>query len=220
MNPQAPTPLPPQPDQPAPAPAGPQALPSVQQVPQPAAAPQPQQTDALQPVPEPEEPQVITGQAGGTIAEDGAFVWDAEEYAYHSKGPAWFMVLGAVTLVLTIGAVVLQQYLFAVLLVIMGVTLGFFAAHPPRRISYRLTPTTVQVGDKLFDLHRYRSFGILPDEDMYLAIFRPVKKVAPGISIRFSDAEGEQIVDILGSVLPMEEFHEDLIDRIMRRLRF
>jgi hypothetical protein len=50
-------------------------------------------------------------------------------------------------------------------------------------------------------------------------VFLPKKRFSPSVSIYFPEESGEQIVDILGSILPMEKIKLDFIDRIVRKLK-
>lgn len=174
------------------------------------------------PVPEQQLPPAAPPVAPPQPApvDDGAFEWSAPEYQHHEKSAAWFVILGAITLVATVAAVVLGQYFFAALIVAMGCALGFFAARPPRTVRYRLTGHSVQVGDKTFELREFRSFGILGDSPFFSIRLLPVKKLSPAVNLFFSDAEGEHIVDVLAASLPMEELQLDGIEKIMQRLRF
>jgi hypothetical protein len=47
----------------------------------------------------------------------------------------------------------------------------------------------------------------------------PTKRFAPGVSVYFPTEVGEQIVDILGQRLPMENLKLDLVDVVVRKLR-
>jgi hypothetical protein len=47
----------------------------------------------------------------------------------------------------------------------------------------------------------------------------PTKRFKPGVSVYFPEEAGEAIVDMLGARLPMQEFHLDIIDKLVRKLR-
>ena len=48
----------------------------------------------------------------------------------------------------------------------------------------------------------------------------PVKRFAPSVNVYFPPENGEQIVDVFGAVLPMEEVKQDFIDRLSEKLHF
>lgn len=146
--------------------------------------------------------------------------WEASEYVQHAKGPAWFIVVGVVTVVAMGVALFFQQWLLVVLLAVMGVTFAIFGMRKPRVIRYRLSDDGLVIGDKTYRLTDFRAFGVREDGAFYTVMLIPVKRLAPGLNIYFSEDEGERILDILGDHLPMEPMQTDPIDLLMSKLRF
>ena len=70
---------------------------------------------------------------------------------------------------------------------------------------------------QIFD--EFKSFGLIKDDGENSIMLVPRKRFAPGISVYFPEEVGEQLVDILGSRLPMEELKLDIFDVIIRKLR-
>ncbi len=146
--------------------------------------------------------------------------WQAPEYVHHDKSMTWYIILGGVTVVSIVAAIFFKLYFFAFVILVISFALGFFAARPPRMVTYRLSDDGLQVGDKTFKFSAFRSFGIITDDSRYSILLRPVKRFAPGVTIFFTDHEGEDVVDVLAAYLPMEEMQEDFFDRLMHKLRF
>ena len=146
--------------------------------------------------------------------------WEASEYVQHTKGPGWFAALGAVTLVGVGLAVFFQQWLLTVLIVVMGVAFGIFGMRKPRVVHYRLSDDGLVIGEKTYHLTDFRAFGIREDGAFYTVMLIPVKRLAPGLNIYFSEDEGDHILDILSSHLPVEKMQPDPIDLLMHKLRF
>jgi len=149
-----------------------------------------------------------------------ALTWEASEYVHTDKGSMWLVGLGAVTLVVAGIAVYFQAWTFLILVLVMGVAMGVFAFRPPRTVHYVLNDSGVQIGGKLYHYSDFRAFGILEDGAFFTMELIPAKRFAPALSVYFAEAQGEDIVDIVGSHLPMENIQPDVIDHIMRRLRF
>jgi hypothetical protein len=147
--------------------------------------------------------------------------WEASEYIHHAKSPLWFVGYGAFMLVLLAVAYFLTQaWTFVVLVVVMAVAIGVFATRPPRLLHYSLTDTGIQIEDSGYHYSDFRAFGIINDGALYSIMLIPVKRFMPAVNIYFAEEDGEKIVDILGARLPMEDLHLDVIDQLMRRLRF
>jgi hypothetical protein len=71
----------------------------------------------------------------------------------------------------------------------------------------------------LYHLTDFRAFGLIKDGDNHSIMLIPIKRFSPGVSVYFPEEAGEQIVDILGQRLPMEELKLDVVDIIVRKLR-
>lgn len=74
-------------------------------------------------------------------------------------------------------------------------------------------------GDKQYLFENYRAFGILQDDTNFAIVLMPRKRFSPVVTVYFPKDKGEEIVDIFGMRLPMEEVKLDLLDKIVRKLR-
>jgi hypothetical protein len=146
--------------------------------------------------------------------------WEASEYVHIDKGGAWIAGLVIVTLVFVGIAVWLAAWTFVALILVMAVAVGVFAFRPPHTVRYTLTHDGIIIGDKTFNYSDFRAFGILEDGAFFTMTLIPIKRFAPALSVYFAEDHGEQIVDIVGDHLPMEDVKPDFIDTIVRRLRF
>ena len=147
--------------------------------------------------------------------------WEASEYIHHSKSPLWFVSYVVVMLVLLAVAYFwTHAWTFVVLVVVMAVAIGVFATRPPRTMHYALTDSGLQIEKSHYGYNDFRAFGIINDGALYSIMLIPTKRFMPAVNIYFAEEDGEKIVDILGARLPMEELHLDIVDRLMRRLRF
>ena len=151
--------------------------------------------------------------------------WQASEYVHHEKQGMWFAALAGGALLLIIVTFFLfgntmTFWSFAVLVVVMAVALAVYAVRPPRIMRYELSNRGIDVNDKHFSYQDFRYFGIIQDGPLYSAQLVSVKRFIPVVSVYFPGESGEQIVDMLGEHLPMQHVEPDIIDKLMRRLRF
>jgi len=174
-----------------------------------------------QPVGQPEVlPSPYAAPAHNVNAVPSTLTWEASEYVHNDKGSTWLIGLITITLIFAGIALYLQAWTFLILVVVMGVTMGIFAFRPPHVIRYTLNDNGVQIASKVFHYNDFRAFGIMQEGAFYTMTLIPVKRFSPSLSVYFSEAQGEHIVDIVGSHLPMEHIEPDAIDHIMHRLRF
>lgn len=207
-----------------PAPVQPQVLPApvapTAPTPVPSAAPQQPLVSPAPVQPPVDEPAEFQPPEPSYDEDPEVVSWEASEYVHHAKGAGWLVGFIAATLVLLAIAIFTQAWTFAVLIVVMGVALGIIAFRPPHTMHYALSHSGLQINDKIYDFSDFRAFGVIDDGVLYSVMLMPIKRLAPVVTIYFEEQDGEQIVDILGSYLPMEDLQQDPFDKLMRRLRF
>lgn len=147
--------------------------------------------------------------------------WEASEYIHHTKSFAWYSAyVGVMLFLLALAYFVTHSWTFMILVIVMSVALGIYANRPPRTLHYALTGAGIQIDQTVYKYSDFRAFGIMSDGALYSIMLIPAKRFLPAVSIYFAEDDGEEIVDILGARLPMEEIHLDVVDRLVRRLRF
>ena len=53
----------------------------------------------------------------------------------------------------------------------------------------------------------------------FAIVLIPRKKLSPSVKVYFPENKGEEIVDMFGMRLPMEEVKQDLLDKLVEFLR-
>ncbi|RYX79418.1 hypothetical protein EON76_01710 [bacterium] len=145
--------------------------------------------------------------------------WRASEYIHQEKGTVWFIVFGIV-LAIGIGLAIWQQaWTFVALLIVIAITIVVFAKRPPRVLDYSLSNEGLNVDQTLHKFTDFKSFGVIRDGEEFSVMLIPRRRFQPGITVYFPEEAGEDIVDALGSRLPMKDLHLDAVDRLVRKLR-
>ncbi len=188
----------------------------------------PAPTPAPAPAPAVEQPVVEQEQFGDPL-QDGdmpeedleePITWSAHEYIHQEKGALWFLAFAVV--VIALGAVslfLMKSWTFAALLVVIALVVIVYSRRPPRELTYSLGDEGLMIDDTLHKFATFKSFGVIRDGEQFSVMLIPIQRFQPGITVYFPEEAGEDIVDILGSRLPMKELHLDVIDRIVRLLR-
>ena len=152
--------------------------------------------------------------------KEGVVHWQAKEYIAPEKNAMWYILLGVVVIgVIALDILFLKSYTVSALFVAIAVAIVVMSVRPPRDIDYTLSDKGIHIGGQLYSLADYRAFGVLHDGKENSIMLIPVKRFRPGLSVYFPVEQGEQIVDILGQKLPMEELRLDFVDKIVRWLR-
>lgn len=178
----------------------------------------------------PTTPQVprVTLQAEGVPLVDGTrlaaparpVTWQAKEYITPEKNIAWYVGLFLVVAAgIIIDVLFLKAWTVSLLLVAIAAVLIVMTVRPSRDITYELSSKGLRVGDQLYSLSDYKAFGVVHDGKENSIFLIPVKRFKPGLSVYFPVESGEQIVELLGHYLPMQEIRLDFIDKVVRMLR-
>ena len=153
-------------------------------------------------------------------APDAPVSWTAGEYVHPEKNGLWYVLFVIIALgLIATDIFLLKSYTFSVLVVVMAVSLVVYIRRAPRDIQYTLSAKQgLYIGEKLYNLADFKAFGLIRDGEHHSIMLIPIKRFATGVSVYFPEEAGERIVDILGSILPMENLKLDMIDIVVRKL--
>ena len=146
--------------------------------------------------------------------------WNAPEGVRVQRGAVWYVLFAIVLAgLMALAILVFQNWTFAILLPIMAVALFVLSNKNPQTINYAISPKGIYIADTLHDFSEFRAFGLLHENNQHSILLLPVKRFSPGLTIYFSEAEGEKIVDMLGARLPMQEIKPDALEKFIRLIK-
>ena len=165
--------------------------------------------------------QVAQPSTDNTLTKDDPVNWTASEYIHMEKGGWWFVIFILVVLgLIALDIFVLRAWTFSLLVIVMAIAVIVYSRRPPRTLHYALSGSQgLYVDEKLHHYDDFKAFGMIRDGEHYSIMLIPRKRFSPGVSVYFPEEVGEQIIDILGKRLPMENLKLDTIDIIVRKLR-
>lgn len=155
------------------------------------------------------------------VEQGVAVTWSAHEYVAREKNVLWYIIFVVVCLgFIALDVFIMQSWTFSILVIVMAIALIIYTNRPARTINYTLSADKgLYVGEALHPLSNFKSFGILEEDGVHSIYLMPVKRFSPGLSVYFPQESGEEIVDILGKQLPIEDLKLDMLDTLVRRLR-
>lgn len=156
-----------------------------------------------------------------STASHETVAWTASEYIAHEKSGSWYMLL-SVTVIGFAAAVWLltRELVSPVVIVVMGLAFGTFAARKPQVLTYELTNSALRVGERTYPYSLFKSFTIVEEGAIHSIMLMPLQRFMPPLSVYYDPADEEKIADALQSYLPYEDRRQDVVDRIMRKIRF
>lgn len=87
-------------------------------------------------------------------------VWSALEYEEKERSNDWFWALGVIVVTSSLASIIFGNYFFAVLLILGGLLLGFFAIKKPDIVTYELNPKGLKIRNRLYPYENIKSFWV------------------------------------------------------------
>src|SRR3989344_5603808 len=146
--------------------------------------------------------------------------WETLEYEYRERSSNWYWVVGLIALSLVIGAMVMKNFLLAILVLLGAFTLMLYAKRPPRRMRASVSRRGIQIHNSLFPFHTLRSFWLHDEEDAPRKIIvRSEKLFMPHIHLPLApDLDHEALRAFLLDFLPEEPHRPTIIDILAEHL--
>ncbi|MDR0887407.1 MAG: hypothetical protein LBM97_01825 [Candidatus Nomurabacteria bacterium] len=153
---------------------------------------------------------------------DRVIAWSAPEYIHSQKTGFWIVTVILIAFILLAISVYFQSWTFTILI---GVAIFAGIVHlksEPRNINYSLSGDSLKINDHNYDLANFKAFGIQNNAEhkVFSIILVPQKRFSGNVILFFPESLGEDIVDLLGTVLPIEDISPDILDRVLGLLRF
>ena len=146
--------------------------------------------------------------------------WSALEYEEKERSVDWFWALGIIVVAGSITSLIYGNYFFAILLILSGILLGFFAIKKPEMVSYELNKKGLKIKTRLFPYESMKSFFVQTTPKPMLFV-KSSRMFMPILSMPIEDNLAEDIRSLLlSNNVQEEEMKEGPSEKIMERLGF
>lgn len=147
--------------------------------------------------------------------------WEAFEHPHVEKKSDWYWALGIISFVGAAIAVVFDNILFAIVIVLSAVLMAVVSMRKPSIVPYAITPRGMRVDDELYPYATLESFCI--DEEAPSGpqlILKSSGMLRPLMVIPLPPEAIEEVDTILAERLPEEHLEESLAHRLLEFLGF
>lgn len=206
--------------------SGPANIPSPGSMPPSEPAPQvpPRAEVATSPIDESVTPDISPSISSPDFADslvDTSITWQSVEYLTHDKNPLWYggLVLGSIVISVIV-YLLNHDVATAVIILFALVGLIYFSGRKPREQRFTVSSEGVQVGRNFYAFHDFRSFSVAEDPSSVSIILTPLKRFMPAVNILVPAEYEEKVVNLIADILPHEQHRTDVVDTLMRHLRF
>ncbi len=153
--------------------------------------------------------------------EENSLRWLGYEYHHTDKSVDWFWAVGITAICTAIIALIFDNFLFGVFILIAGAMMMILANRPPEIVEYKLTPKGLMINSKLYVYKDLDTFWvdthIAIDPELLIKTKKSLHKLFI-IPITEPMIDPHDVRDYLLRVLKEEHMDEPLFHRIMRRL--
>ena len=87
--------------------------------------------------------------------------WEVDEYPRHERSRTWFIVAGIIGAALLVYAVVTANFLFAVIVLMLGVIILLTTFKEPQRVEVHITTMGIVVGNTFYPYKDVKDFSIV-----------------------------------------------------------
>ncbi len=147
--------------------------------------------------------------------------WQNFEYKQKNHRVDWFLAVGIIAAALIITAVINENILFAIFIMLGVFTLLMYTARKPKLIQFEINEKGIIVGDIIYPYKKLKSFFIRKKLDEAYLILESEGLITPHITIPLSKkVTGGEIHEFLSKYLKEEENIESVAEIVMDRLGF
>ncbi len=147
--------------------------------------------------------------------------WTASEFIAHQKGVGWYLVLAISAIILAgLTYLISRDLISAVVVVVVAILLAVIASRKPRELQYSVSSKGFTAGHRSYAYGMFKSFSIVQEGAFSSILFMPLKRFMPPVTIYYSPEDESKVVEMLGAYLPVAPVRNDLIDKLLERIRF
>ena len=155
-------------------------------------------------------------------ATDSSITWSASEYIAHQKALGWYLAFSLITFIIVVGIYFItgKDIISAGVIALVAIVFAVYAGRQPKTQQYGIDSYGIMIGAKSYSFQDFKSFSV-NDEGAFASVtFMPLKRFMPTISVYFDPQDEDKIMDVISLYLPFEPRGTDLVDQLMKKIRF
>ena len=145
--------------------------------------------------------------------------WQAYDRVPQKHSPDWYWAVGIIALSSMVTALLLNNILFAILVVLSTIVLFLYTLKKPELVTYELTNRGLWINKDFSPFTTFESFFVTEDESAKL-IIKSKGLIIPLSIIPIETLDSQTVREFLQDYLPEVELQEPLSKRIMEFLGF
>lgn len=150
------------------------------------------------------------------------FSWETPEFEFKEKRKDWYWIVGIISVILVVVAIILGNYLFAFLIVMGAFLMIRLATKEPLVIPVEISESGVKVYNQMYSYDHLFSFWIRSNnQGEAILLLLSNQKISPILSLTIDpNIDLLMLREYLNQFIPEQELQEPLTDRIIQKIGF
>lgn len=146
--------------------------------------------------------------------------WQTFDRIHTNKTNDWYWIVGIVTITIAVISILLNNIIFAILIIVASFTLTLRATKKPEILDIVINKTGVQMGKIFFPYSNLEAYWVETRDHHPRIILKSKKTFMPFISILLEETDPEEVDHFLSNYLKNEEHTEPLFEKLLIYLGF
>ncbi len=146
--------------------------------------------------------------------------WQTHEYHHTEKTSDWYWIVGIVTVSIALIAIILNNIIFAILIIVSSFTMSLFASKKPEIINVDIDNAGVTINKTRYPYSNLDSFWVELTHFRPRMILKSKKMFMPYIVVFIEEVDPEDVREALSSRIQEEEHHEPFLEKLLIYLGF
>lgn len=150
------------------------------------------------------------------------FSWSFKEYEKHVRSTRWYWLMSIIGLAMLIFAILSQNYLFAIIIVLFSIIIFLQDKNDPIEIPFAIAETGIIIGNKYYRFSELKDFWVIYNPPEVKVLYFGLKEVFKHrLHIPLGDIDPRPIHEYISRFVTenLEEEDEPFSDKMGRLLK-
>ncbi len=141
--------------------------------------------------------------------------WRSPQHIYTEKTADWYWIVGIITVTIAIVSVILNNVIFAILIMVSSFTLSLFASHEPEIVLNEINTSGIKKGTVFYPYSDAESFWVETGDRYPRILFKLKQKLSQYLIILIDLDDAESIKNFLSQHVTEEKMTESIFEKLL-----
>lgn len=147
-----------------------------------------------------------------------SITWIVDAYEQRDKHPDWFWAVGIISVAVAVAAIIYNNFLFGVLVLLGGASIIYFGVKKPHELEITIDDAGVTINDVFHPYQEIKSFYVNVEEDQLYLVFD--RTFLSKVTIALGEMSPDPVrMELIKHVDEREE-KESVLDKFLDRFGF